>query len=450
MGSVPGRAVVVGGSLSGLLAARVLGSRFREVVLLERDELGDGVGFRKGIPQGRHVHVLLKRGERILERFFPGILEELRREGGQSVDMAGDTLWFHFGNWKKRFASGMTMRSQSRGLLEGVVRRRLRALPNVVIRGGVDVTGFATGENGIAGVRIGGRRAGEDGATIDARLVVDATGKGTRTPAWLEELGFGRPEVTEVKVDVGYASRFYRPRRDGARDWKALLLYPRPLGTRLGVLLPIEDDQWLVTLVGWFGDHPANDETRFVEFARSLPAPHLHRAIASADPVSTIATYRFPADRRRHFERMRLPDGLVVVGDAFCTFNPIYGQGMTTGALGAETLASCLDEGGFGRGFGRRFHERLARGIDTPWTLATTEDFRYPRAEGTRPPGTGFLLWYTAQVHRLSWVDPFVMTRFLQVMHLLRRPSSLFHPYILARALTTRPRPLPLPLAEAA
>lgn len=454
MGAVADRAVVVGGSLSGLLAARALAPHFREVRLLERDELSDAAAFRSGIPQGRHVHVLLKRGERIIESFFPGIVTELERQGSHPVDMSGDTLWFHFGNWKSRFPSGITMHSQSRALLEATVRRRLAGIPNVKIEAGAEATGLLLDESGsrIRGVRVGGRRAGEAADTREAALLVDASGKGTRTPAWLEQLGFGCPPVSEVEVDVGYASRFYSRAPGALTDWKALLIYPRPLGSRLGVLLPIENDQWLVTLVGWFGDHPPADEDGFRAFLHSLSTPHIEDALRPCQPLSPIATYRFPADRRRHFERMpRLPEGLAVLGDAFCTFNPIYGQGMTTGALGAEILARCLARsGGLRPGFTRRFHAALSRGIDVPWTLATAEDFRNPKARGRRPVGIGFLLWYTAQVHRLSWVDRFVAKRFLEVMHLLERPRALFHPYVFARALVSRPRELPAEGADAA
>ncbi len=431
------RAVVVGGSLTGLIAARALSSHFREVVLVERDAFPDGPESRKGVPQARHVHVLLKQGERILADYFPGIVDDLVRGGSSQVDMSRDTRWLFFGGWKVRFSSGMEMLSQSRAYLEWMVRRRVAAIPNVRILGGRDVAGLVLDGRGHAtGVRL------SLDETLAADLVVDAGGRGSRMPQWLRDAGFEAPAETEVAVNVGYASRFYRrpPRPPG--DWLGLMIYPTPPGTRLGVLFPVEDDRWMVTLVGWFGDHPRADDEGFLDFARSLEAPELHDAIRDAEPLSTVAVHKFPSDRRRHYEQLaRFPEGVVVIGDAFCSFNPIYGQGMTTGALGARTLDETLaahrrSHGGDLTGFARRFHRRLARVIASPWIATTTEDLRSPAAGSHRPPWVPLVNWYTEKVHRLGCRDQFVGRRVLEVMHLTAPPQALFHPYIVYRALT--------------
>jgi 2-polyprenyl-6-methoxyphenol hydroxylase-like FAD-dependent oxidoreductase len=377
--------------------------------------------------------------------------------------MAGDTRWLHYGDWKTRFASGMTMLSQSRSLLEAKVRERVAALPGVRLEVGRSVVGLLGGRARAGGVRLAPddeTLVREDGSTasvkdeIAADLVVDASGRGSRTPQWLETLGIAPPAETEVRVDVGYASRlFVRPARPRG-DWLGLMIYPTPPGTRLGVLFPVEDGRWLVTLVGWFGDHPGASDAGFLEFAKSLDAPDIHDAIREAEPASPVAIHKFPSNRRRHYERMEdLPEGLVVLGDAFCSFNPIYGQGMTTGALGARTLDECLRAAGAGarsaagsgtasaagddplRGLTRSFHRELARVIASPWLMTTTEDFRSRSAEGARPAWAPLLHWYTERVHKLTWSDPFVAARFLQVMHLTAGPSALFHPYVVWRAL---------------
>jgi len=463
------RALVIGGSLSGLLAARILTDHFEQVTVLERDAATDGAMARKGLPQGRHVHVLLKQGERILAHYFPGICDDLERGGASRVDMARDTRWFYFGNWKARFASGLEMLCQSRPFLDGVVRRHVAGLPRVRLLHGVDAAALAIDATGrIAGVYVTRRRDGGDGASprdgddgtphrdgsedprggdevpelLAADLVVDASGRGSRTPAWLTHSGWPAPEETEVRVDVGYASRCFRRPRGHTADWTGLMIYPKPPGTRLGVLFPIEDDRWMVTLVGWFGDHPPGDEDGFLAFARSLDAPDLHDAIRDAEPVSPIALHKFPSNRRRHYERVpRLPEGLAILGDAFCSFNPIYGQGMTGGALGAQTLDLALHEqrarrgAGDLAGFSAAFHRRLGEVIDTPWLLTTIEDLRSPAAEGPRAAWVPLLQWYTARVQRLTWTDRFVGRRFLEVMHLTETPRVLFHPYIVYRAL---------------
>ncbi|HKC52019.1 MAG TPA: FAD-dependent monooxygenase [Myxococcota bacterium] len=431
------RALVIGGSIAGLVAVGALARHFERVTLVERDTYPDTPAPRKGTPQARHVHVLLKQGEAAIERLFPGLFAELVSRGGQRVDTAGDARWFYFGGWKARFESGIEMVSQSRALLEWTLRRRVLALGNSEIVAG-DVQGLdAPTRERVRGVRV--HRPDGGAETIAADLVVDASGRGSRMPHWLEQLGCRAPPESEVKVDVGYASRFYA-RTDAPRDWTALLCHPRHPDTRCGVLLPIEDGRWMLTLVGWFGDHPPAAEAPFLAWAKSLAVADLYEAVKDAEPVSAVALHRFPSNRRRHFERVpALPDGLAVLGDAACSFNPVYAQGMAAGALGAAALDSLLErEGGSARpGFSRRFQARLARVTDSPWLLATGEDFRSPKAEGPRPAFMPLLAWYTARVHELTWRDPFAAQRFLEVMHLVRRPAALFHPRIALRALTT-------------
>ncbi len=431
-------ALVIGGSVAGLAAAGALARHFERVILVERDDYPESPAPRKGTPQARHVHVLLKQGEAALERLFPGLFAELVTRGGQRVDTAGDARWHYYGGWKARFKSGIEMVSQSRALLEWSLRRRVIALANTELIAG-DVHGLhAPSPERVRGVSLR-RRGREDAEVVEAELVVDASGRGSRMPHWLESLGVGAPPESEVKVDVGYASRFYE-RTSEPRDWTALLCHPRHPDTRCGVLLPIEDGRWMLTLVGWFGDHPPAGEAEFLAWTKSLAVPDLYEAVRDAKPVSEIALHRFPSNRRRHYERLAaLPDGLAVMGDAACSFNPVYAQGMAASALGADALDSLLaDEGGCKRpGFSRRFQARLARVTDSPWLLATGEDFRSPKAEGPRPAWMPLLGWYTARVHELTWRDPFAAKRFLEVMHLVKRPTALFHPRVALRALTS-------------
>lgn len=431
-------AIVVGASLTGLLATAAVARHFDRVTLVERDALPTGPDTRKGVPQARHVHVLLKQGEHVLAHYFPGLVEELLANGAARVDMAGDTRWFYFGDWKARFASGVGFLSQTRGFLEWTVRMRLAALPNVTIRPETDVRGLAVDDAG----RVRGVRLDATGETVAADLVVDATGRVSRGTAWLADLGLPVPEETSVKVAVGYASRFYRRPPGAAHDWKALFVYPRPPGTRLGVIVPVEGDRWMVTLVGWFHDHPPDDDDGFLAFTRSLPVPDVYDAIRDAEPLSPIVLHKFPSNLRRRYERLTtMPDGLAVIGDALCSFNPIYAQGMTTGAIGAHALDETLTVHAKAhgrndlRGFSQRFQRHLSHLIDTPWLLTTTEDLRSAEAEGTRPAWIPLVQWYTRRVQQLTWRDEFVGKRFLEVMHLTRTPRTLLHPYILLRAL---------------
>jgi 2-polyprenyl-6-methoxyphenol hydroxylase-like FAD-dependent oxidoreductase len=395
----------------------------------------------------RHAHVLLKRGETIIAQYFPGVLDELRAAGSNCIDMAGDTRWFPFGGWKPRFKSGMEFYCQSRPFLEWKIRSRVAATSGVEIFAGAEAKSFLTdaSRSRVTGVMGARKSVADREEALAADLVVDASGRGSLTPAWLAALGVAEPEESVIKVDIGYATALVRLPANPARDWKALFVYMRPPETRLGVIVPVESGMWMVTLVGWFADHTPGDPRGFVEFTRSLPTLELYE---DAEIGAPIAIYKFPSNRRRRYGRQaRFPDGLAVVGDAATSFNPIYGQGMTIAALGAATLDLCLREQaalgvGLG-GFSRRFQKRLARVIDVPWMTVTGGDFRYAQAEGRRPVWIQALNWYTGRVYQLARQDERVSRRFLQVMHLMKHPAVHFEPYVLRRVLTLRSVPSP-------
>ena len=441
-----GHAVVLGGGMAGLLAARALADHFSRVTVVERDPAPAAPGHRKGVPQDQHIHVLLSAGASALERFFPGFTEELIAAGGETFDCGSDARWFHHGVWKVRQHAGVPLLAQSRPFLEWHVRRRLAALSDVAFASG-DASELLTDADRrrVQGVRVR-RRDGSAEDDIAADLVVETGGRGSHVPKWLDAMGFGKPPEETVVIDLGYATRVYQrpPRTRG--DWQMLLVYAKaPAGTRTGIVSPIEGDRWIVTLSGCLKDYPPDDDAGFLDFARSLERPDIFEAIKDAKPLSPITTIRFPAQRRRHYEKMRrFPDGLVVMGDAMCSFNPLYGQGMSVAALEAAALADCLREQRDMVGFPRRFFQRAARIIDGPWLLATGADFLYPGAVGKRPAGTGVLGWYNVKVLELSGCDPRVQTTFLEVMHLTRSPFALFSSGVLlpvlGRALGLNPR----------
>lgn len=424
-----GHAVVIGGSMAGLTAARALTDHFGRVSVVERDRSEPDPAPRKGVPQGRHIHVLLEAGARVLARQFPGLFDELAQRGAPSFDSSRDVRWFHHGVWKQRFESGLVMRSASRPLLESCVRARVAALPGVRFVEGVEAASLVAGASGVAGVRTGDE-------TLAADLVVDASGRGSRTPQWLEALGYARPEESRVEIRLGYASRLYRMPAGASRDWRMLAVYAKaPQSTRYAVVFPLEGDRWIVTLAGCLGDYPPGDDAGFLEFARGLDRPDVHEAIRDAEPLAPVATFRFPAQQRRHYERLsRFPQRLVVVGDAFCSFNPLYGQGMSVAAMEAEALGACLAEARGLEGLPQRFFARAARIVFNPWLLATGADFLYPSVAGQRPPASALLGWLNTRVLHRCGSDPDVARRFLDVMHLLRGPAALATPRLLLPA----------------
>lgn len=433
-------AIVIGGSLAGLIATRVLSDHVEQVTLIERDQFSAAIVPRKGVPQGRHTHGLLAAGQDALERLFPGLVAELINTGALAGDVTADMRWYQHGDYKAKFTSGLRGLLLSRPLLESVVRGRVLALPNVVCRDGHAVNGldYDMRRGSITGVRVSG--AAGDETVLHADLVVDASGRGSRSPAWLEALGYPRPPEDVIEVGVGYTSRLYRRRPDDLGGDRGIVVLPRPPHeTRTGVMVAVEGDRWLVTLGGWLGDHAPTDPDGFLAFARSLPAPDIYDVINTAEPLSQAVVHRFPSNRRRRYEQLQqFPAGYLVLGDALCSFNPVYGQGMTVAALQGLALQASLGERPDGAGLARRFFRRAATVIDTPWSLVLRNDFTYPAVRGHRPPGTRVLNWYIAQLHQAAHRDAVVCRAFLEVTNLLAPPRSLFHPRIAVRVLAAR------------
>jgi 2-polyprenyl-6-methoxyphenol hydroxylase-like FAD-dependent oxidoreductase len=432
-----GHAVVIGGGMAGLLAARVLSEHFGRVTTIERDSLPDAADPRKGVPQGRHAHALLPRGQVVLEKMFPGLSEELVSRGGMLGDRAAESRWHGPGGYRVRFTTAKTGLFMSRPLLEDQVRRRVRALPNVTVLQSLAVSGLLydpTGER-VGGVTLKGRAEGTTARGLVADLVVDAGGRGSRAPAWLEALGYERPVEEEIRIGVRYTTRLYRHRPNDLPGVKFVIIQPTPgRERRFGAMFRIEDERWMVTLGGWLGDNAPTGEEGFVEFARGLPASEIFDVIEDTEALGKPAVHNFPANLRRRYERLsRVPEGFVVTGDALCSFNPIYGQGMTVSALEAATLEECLREGQ--KDLPRRFYQRVSTVIDTPWKLAAGADFAHPGVTGDKARTTDLINWYIGHVQRAATRDELVCRALLGVTGLLAPPASLFRPKVALRVL---------------
>jgi 2-polyprenyl-6-methoxyphenol hydroxylase-like FAD-dependent oxidoreductase len=429
------RAVVLGASMAGLLAARALADAYAQVVVVDRDELPETAMHRRGVPHGRHAHALLARGQQALEELFPGLTAELIAQGVPAGDLLANGRWYVSGHRLRQVNIGLVSLSVSRPLLEGYVRARVRALPTVAFLDSCDILGLTATPDGrrVTGARV--RRAdGSAGEVLGADLVVDATGRGSRTPIWLEALGYARPETEQVRVGLGYATRTYRLPPDALDGDLAVLDATTPDHPRGGALLRLEGDRWMVTLAGMLGDHPPIDPDGFLDFARSLRFPDIYDAVRDAEPLDDPVGFRFPASVRHRYERLdRFPDGLLVVGDAVCSFNPIYGQGMSVAALEALTLRRHLQQGAVPQP--RRWFRGLARVVDVPWDIAVGGDLAVPGVQGRRTLKIRLVNAYIAWLHAAAAHDAGLASTFVRVAGLVAPPQTLLRPKVALRVL---------------
>jgi 2-polyprenyl-6-methoxyphenol hydroxylase-like FAD-dependent oxidoreductase len=440
------RAVVLGAGVAGLLAARVLADHAREVVVVERDELPGEPVDRRGVPQGNQVHGVLARGLELMEAMLPGLTAELAAGGAEVADPGADCQWWVSGECKPPSGIGPGV-ACTRPFLEWHLRRRVTALGGVrVVRGRVEgLTATADRVDGVVlSDTVGPSSHAGDDERLAGDLVVDCTGRSSHIADWLTALGYDPPPCRIVRVDLGYATRFYpRQAHDRVAGARAVISitedYRRARGA---VAFPVEGDRWIVTVGAYHDDRPRADPDDFAVRLRDDPAPGIREFARRDDALTDVATYRYSASARRDYHRCRrLPAGLAAAGDAVASFNPLYGQGMTSAALHAATLESYLRSGVSLGDPATAYFRRLRPVVNSVWKLSTSADFRLPHVTGDRPPG----LWLT---HRLTDVytkatlrDADLHGLFLRVINLQVPPEQLARPDHLARAWWVSRRP---------
>jgi 2-polyprenyl-6-methoxyphenol hydroxylase-like FAD-dependent oxidoreductase len=426
------QAIVIGGSIAGLMAARVLSDFFEQVTVLERDAIADDPAVHKSVPQGNHLHALMLGGQNVMTSLYPNFTERLQKIGAIRF-RTGQDIGF-YSEYGKAYSPSGTIKeprnlgsfgfSQSRGLLEYCLRQCTLETPNLKLRTETPVHSLICENGRVSGVKAGG--AGGD-VSLTADLVVDAGGRGSRALRWLAENGYKTPEETSIGCDFAYSSAKFR--RPASYDGEPVMLFGgRPPKYTSGAgIAEIEDGLWMVSLAGRFGDFPPVDPEGFIAFAKSIPTPKLYQLLEGAERVTEISHHRFPTSVQRHYERLTaFPERFIVLGDAISSFNPVYGQGMSSASMQVRALQEILKERASGKesagleGMAAAFFPKAAEVIATPWLLSSASDFIYPQTKGERPPGMVEGARYFAALDALSAEDIEVQRIVNEVFQLVR------------------------------
>jgi 2-polyprenyl-6-methoxyphenol hydroxylase-like FAD-dependent oxidoreductase len=433
MSNLRDRAVVLGGSIAGLLAARVLADEYATVTIVERDRLPAGPAHRRGVPHGHHVHGLLPRGVHVMNELLPGLTDEIVAAGGLPGDILANVRWYLNGRRLPQARTGLGAVSASRPLIEDAIRQRVLDHGGIEVLDGHDLVGLTASpdRSRVTGARVTSRY-GSGSRVLPADLVVDATGRGSRTPRWLAELGYQEPPQDRVGIDLVYASRVVDAGPDPLGGDTVVVTARFPGQRRSAVMQRIEGGRTLVTLAGILGERPPLDLDGFIGYARTLAAPDTYDLLRAARPVGEPAPFRCPAYVRHRYERLtELPAGLLVLGDAMCSFNPVYAQGMSVAAVNAQALREELRHGH--EPDPHRYFAAAARAVDAPWLLAVGADLAVAGVTGPVLPASPLCGEYLARLQRAAAEDAELAAAFVRVTSLVDPPTALLRPEVADR-----------------
>lgn len=432
------RAVVLGASIAGLLAARVLSDHADEVLIIERDTAEVDHGPRPGVPQGSQVHALLAAGQAQLERWFPGFTQQAFDAGApQPTGGIGKV----FLNGVRRTAP--MSRPQVPGLittrpfLEALVRRRTLAIGNITLVPG-RADGLVFGGDRVTGARYLPTGADEP-VTADADLVVDAMGRASRLADWLADAGWPRPPMRRMPIKLNYATALFKRDEQVSDTWVAVAQTNPGPGrvARIGGISSVEGDRWLILVAGYDDDRPTRDVDDFTARCRDHFPKEFRDIAENGQMIGDVATYHQADSRRRDFHRVdRFPAGLVAAGDAVASFNPIYGQGMTSAALHASCLSAYLRSGPTPHAEpARAYFDQVRVIVDAAWQLSTFADLDLPHVDCPYPRGYRLIKWFSDLLFQASMTDGMINDRLAAVTAMAEHPYALARPSTLLRAL---------------
>lgn len=430
-------AVVIGGSMAGLVAARVLSNHFKKVTIIEKDKVNNKPETRKGQPQTRHIHLLLANAMNILSGYFPELKKELLENGALELDVGNDYSWYSYGGFKKKGTTGITALTMTRQLLEYHVKKHVLNIGNVAICDETKVL-----EMKMEGENVKGLVLENEGVRngIDTDFVVDASGRGTRAFKWLKQYGYPTPEESTIKIDIMYVTiLFERKKMPEGKKIETISYTPDAPKEKLGaVLMPIENDRWVLTLIGLRGAEPPQNEDELLNFLKALPISELYDIISNTTRLTDFVVYKYPNSVRRHYEKLnKFPGSYLVLGDAVSSFNPMYAQGMASSIGQAEILDEVLKSTPSNSDVFKPYINKVNKVIEDFWTAGAYEDFRYPETVGVKPVGLKVVNGYMKKLQKAANKDTELFKEILEVAGSLKSGKKLFRPRILWKVLKT-------------
>lgn len=423
------KVIIVGASMAGLLAARVCADHFNQVLILEKDKLPDSPIPRKGIPQDQQLHLLLSKGNQIISNLFPGIHHDLVAEGAIAGDLGLLMQWYSDGGFRPQCSTGQETILMSRPLLEHTIRKRLLQRKNIRIKEQTRVFAYQQEQGRAYGLKTS---EGE----MEADLFIDTCGVASGLQAALEDWKYPLPRVEEVQVNVKYTSCLF----DRPADFKGLINInsDAPKNSKHGTIQAIEGDKMIVMVQGREQDQVPKDIDSLKQYTKQLEHPLIYETIRQLNPIGTLSHYHIPKVRWVHYEELdRFPAGLLVLGDAICRLNPVYGQGMSSAALQAEVLQEVLQKG-IRQDSWKRYFRQIAKLLKNPWEVTLAEDFKFAGTQGQAPKIPKVIEKYFAKLSRVMNHDPVLFKAFASVVNLMKPPSSLLSPRLIWRVLRAR------------
>lgn len=431
------RAIVIGAGMGGLAAAGALANHFEQVTILERDRLPDQALPRLGAAQSRHLHVLLPGGLRALNDLFPNFERDLTNAGAVPLKMARDIRMEipGLGPLPQR-EFGWFIYSASRPLIELTLRRQVAKLANVTIRPECRVFDITSVSGGLLVTGVEYEDADGRRGTLDADLVIDASGRAGPTLRLLRSSDRPSPDEIAIGIDLNYTTTSFVIPPDAPSDWKGVASFAHaPERTDGGFVMPIEGNRWHATLAGQFGEHAPGDPDGFVEYAGMLETQTIYNAIKGAERNSGFERYALPASVWRRFDQLdTFPRGLLPIGDSICRFNPLYGQGMSVAAQEARLLNLILQERRAKRdllaGLAQVFFSQSFPLIKAAWDMSAVVDLAYPKTTGDRPADLESRLRYNHALFQAAMHHPAVHRKLAEVQQLIQPPDVLQDPAI--------------------